>query len=133
MTVWASSSLQGTTLIRFVSLSFCSKPGFFSTLLTSFFISQVAAPAHTLSASMMVMHLIHKYLMMCVFFSDFFDKKKVDPSKAGTLEASPKPEPPPPVQEEKKTSSKSAFMSLFKPKVSTNLSFLNIWKSLNVY
>ncbi|XP_078025918.1 breast carcinoma-amplified sequence 1 isoform X6 [Epinephelus lanceolatus] len=40
---------------------------------------------------------------------------KVDPSKAGTLEAAVKPEPPPPVQEEKKTGSKS-FLSLFKPK-----------------
>ncbi|XP_037627820.1 breast carcinoma-amplified sequence 1 isoform X11 [Sebastes umbrosus] len=42
---------------------------------------------------------------------------KVDPSKASTLEAAAKPEPPPPVQEEKKTASKSAFFSLFKPKV----------------
>ncbi|XP_035863781.1 breast carcinoma-amplified sequence 1 isoform X7 [Sander lucioperca] len=41
---------------------------------------------------------------------------KVDPSKAGTLEAAAKPEPPPPVQEEKKTQ-KSSFFSLFKPKV----------------
>ncbi|XP_078025916.1 breast carcinoma-amplified sequence 1 isoform X4 [Epinephelus lanceolatus] len=41
--------------------------------------------------------------------------QKVDPSKAGTLEAAVKPEPPPPVQEEKKTGSKS-FLSLFKPK-----------------
>ncbi|XP_037627821.1 breast carcinoma-amplified sequence 1 isoform X12 [Sebastes umbrosus] len=41
----------------------------------------------------------------------------VDPSKASTLEAAAKPEPPPPVQEEKKTASKSAFFSLFKPKV----------------
>ena len=45
--------------------------------------------------------------------------KKVDPSKAGTLEAAAKPEPPPPVQEEKKTATKPAFFSLFKPKVST--------------
>ncbi|XP_061591175.1 breast carcinoma-amplified sequence 1 isoform X3 [Cololabis saira] len=43
--------------------------------------------------------------------------QKVDPSKAGTLEATAKPEPPPPVQEEKKLSSKSSFLSLFKPKV----------------
>ncbi|KAM6924359.1 breast carcinoma-amplified sequence 1 [Xenentodon cancila] len=42
---------------------------------------------------------------------------KVDPSKAGTLEATAKPEPPPPVQEEKKASSKSSFFSVFKPKV----------------
>ncbi|XP_071333438.1 breast carcinoma-amplified sequence 1 isoform X8 [Trachinotus anak] len=42
---------------------------------------------------------------------------KVDPSKAGTLEAAAKPEPPPPAQEEKKTASKSSFLSLFKPKV----------------
>ncbi|XP_071333439.1 breast carcinoma-amplified sequence 1 isoform X9 [Trachinotus anak] len=41
---------------------------------------------------------------------------KVDPSKAGTLEAAAKPEPPPPAQEEKKTASKSSFLSLFKPK-----------------
>ncbi|XP_039656288.1 breast carcinoma-amplified sequence 1 isoform X10 [Perca fluviatilis] len=41
---------------------------------------------------------------------------KVDPSKAGTLEAAAKPEPPPPVQEAKKTASKSSFFSLFKPK-----------------
>ncbi|XP_061591178.1 breast carcinoma-amplified sequence 1 isoform X6 [Cololabis saira] len=47
----------------------------------------------------------------------FFRQKKVDPSKAGTLEATAKPEPPPPVQEEKKLSSKSSFLSLFKPKV----------------
>ncbi|XP_068160302.1 breast carcinoma-amplified sequence 1 isoform X4 [Antennarius striatus] len=46
----------------------------------------------------------------------FFRPKKVDPSKTGTLEAAPKPEPPPPVPEEKKTPSKSAFLSLFKPK-----------------
>ncbi|XP_049922138.1 breast carcinoma-amplified sequence 1 isoform X6 [Epinephelus moara] len=43
------------------------------------------------------------------------EDEKVDPSKAGTLEAAAKPEPPPPVQEEKKTGSKS-FLSLFKPK-----------------
>ncbi|XP_049437362.1 breast carcinoma-amplified sequence 1 isoform X10 [Epinephelus fuscoguttatus] len=48
--------------------------------------------------------------------SNLFRPKKVDPSKAGTLEAAAKPEPPPPVQEEKKTGSKS-FLSLFKPKV----------------
>nr|XP_046253611.1 breast carcinoma-amplified sequence 1 isoform X6 [Scatophagus argus] len=48
--------------------------------------------------------------------SKFFRPKKVDPSKASTLEAAPKPEPPPPVQEEKKTASKSSFLSLFKPK-----------------
>ncbi|XP_023248804.1 fibrous sheath CABYR-binding protein-like isoform X6 [Seriola lalandi dorsalis] len=42
---------------------------------------------------------------------------KVDPSKAGTLEAAAKPEPPPPAQEEKKTASKSSFFSFFKPKV----------------
>ncbi|XP_062246931.1 breast carcinoma-amplified sequence 1 isoform X4 [Platichthys flesus] len=43
--------------------------------------------------------------------------EKVDPSKAGTLEAAAKPEPPPPVQEEKKkTGSKSPFLSFFKPK-----------------
>ncbi|XP_034733253.1 breast carcinoma-amplified sequence 1 isoform X6 [Etheostoma cragini] len=41
---------------------------------------------------------------------------KVDPSKAGTLEAAAKPEPPPPVQEAKKSASKSAFLSRFKPK-----------------
>ncbi|PWA31830.1 hypothetical protein CCH79_00006393, partial [Gambusia affinis] len=45
------------------------------------------------------------------------DEEKVDPSKAGTLEAAAKPEPPPPVQEEKKLTSKSSFMFLFKPKV----------------
>ncbi|XP_070825001.1 breast carcinoma-amplified sequence 1 [Chaetodon trifascialis] len=44
------------------------------------------------------------------------EAEKVDPSKTGTLEAAPKPEPAPPVQEEKKTASKSAFLSLFKPK-----------------
>ncbi|XP_069567019.1 breast carcinoma-amplified sequence 1 isoform X9 [Brachyistius frenatus] len=49
--------------------------------------------------------------------SKFFRPKKVDPSKAGTLEAAAKPEPPPPVQEEKKTAPKSSFLSLFKPKV----------------
>ncbi|TMS15903.1 hypothetical protein E3U43_013196 [Larimichthys crocea] len=48
--------------------------------------------------------------------SKFFRSKKVDPSKASTLEATPKPEPPPPVQEEKKAGSKSSFLSLFKPK-----------------
>ncbi|XP_019129480.2 breast carcinoma-amplified sequence 1 isoform X4 [Larimichthys crocea] len=45
------------------------------------------------------------------------EEQKVDPSKASTLEATPKPEPPPPVQEEKKAGSKSSFLSLFKPKV----------------
>ncbi|XP_039656283.1 breast carcinoma-amplified sequence 1 isoform X5 [Perca fluviatilis] len=44
------------------------------------------------------------------------EEQKVDPSKAGTLEAAAKPEPPPPVQEAKKTASKSSFFSLFKPK-----------------
>ncbi|XP_053280942.1 breast carcinoma-amplified sequence 1 isoform X2 [Pleuronectes platessa] len=45
------------------------------------------------------------------------EAEKVDPSKAGTLEAAAKPEPPPPVQEEKKkTGSKSPFLSFFKPK-----------------
>ncbi|XP_034733258.1 breast carcinoma-amplified sequence 1 isoform X11 [Etheostoma cragini] len=48
--------------------------------------------------------------------SKFFSPKKVDPSKAGTLEAAAKPEPPPPVQEAKKSASKSAFLSRFKPK-----------------
>ncbi|XP_059189995.1 breast carcinoma-amplified sequence 1 isoform X4 [Centropristis striata] len=41
---------------------------------------------------------------------------KVDPSKAGTLEAAAKQEPPPPVQEEKKPATKASFLSLFKPK-----------------
>lgn len=59
-------------------------------------------------------------LMICVFSSVLFWQKKVDPSKAGTLEAAAKPEPPPPVQEEKKLTSKSSFMSLFKPKVRTD-------------
>ncbi|XP_015228621.1 PREDICTED: protein ENL-like [Cyprinodon variegatus] len=44
------------------------------------------------------------------------EEEKVDPSKASTLEAAAKPEPPPPVQEEKKQTSKSHFMSFFKPK-----------------
>ncbi|KAK2851876.1 hypothetical protein Q5P01_008152 [Channa striata] len=47
----------------------------------------------------------------------FRSKKKVDPSKAGTLEAAAKPEPQPPVPEEKQTASKTPFLSLFKPKV----------------
>ncbi|XP_034058471.1 breast carcinoma-amplified sequence 1 isoform X10 [Gymnodraco acuticeps] len=42
--------------------------------------------------------------------------QKVDPSKAGTLEAAVKPEPPPPIQEEKKTDSKPSFFSMFKSK-----------------
>lgn len=54
---------------------------------------------------------------VCILLCDF-NKKKVDPSKTGTLEAAAKPEPPPPVQEEKKSASKSSFMSLFKNKVS---------------
>ncbi|XP_030589462.1 breast carcinoma-amplified sequence 1 isoform X8 [Archocentrus centrarchus] len=49
--------------------------------------------------------------------SKLFRQKKVDSSKAGTLEAAAKPEPPPPAQEEKKTASKSSFLSLFKPQV----------------
>ncbi|XP_056897012.1 breast carcinoma-amplified sequence 1 isoform X4 [Takifugu flavidus] len=48
-------------------------------------------------------------------FGKFFRSKKVDPSKTGTLEAAPKPEPPPPAQE-KKPASKSGFMSIFKSK-----------------
>ncbi|XP_040049744.2 breast carcinoma-amplified sequence 1 isoform X4 [Gasterosteus aculeatus] len=48
--------------------------------------------------------------------SKFFRSKKVDSSKAGTLEAAAKPEPPP-VQEAQKTASTSSFFSLFKPKV----------------
>ncbi|XP_041860832.1 breast carcinoma-amplified sequence 1 isoform X6 [Melanotaenia boesemani] len=48
--------------------------------------------------------------------SKFFRPKKVDPSKAGTLEAAAKPEPPP-AQEEKKAASKSSLLSIFKPKV----------------
>ncbi|XP_062421459.1 breast carcinoma-amplified sequence 1 isoform X4 [Pungitius pungitius] len=48
--------------------------------------------------------------------SKLFRSKKVDSSKAGTLEAAAKPEPPPPVQETKKTASTSSFFSLFKPK-----------------
>ncbi|XP_032377179.1 breast carcinoma-amplified sequence 1 isoform X6 [Etheostoma spectabile] len=52
-----------------------------------------------------------------VALSKFFSPKKVDPSKAGTLEAAAKPEPPPPVQEAKKSASKSSFLSRFKPKV----------------
>ncbi|XP_046896362.1 breast carcinoma-amplified sequence 1 isoform X8 [Hypomesus transpacificus] len=48
-------------------------------------------------------------------FSILFRPKKVDPSKASTLEASPKPEPPP-VPEETKTPAKaSTFKSFFKP------------------
>ncbi|KAM9828677.1 breast carcinoma-amplified sequence 1 isoform X6 [Syngnathus typhle] len=50
--------------------------------------------------------------------SKFFHSKKVDPSKAGTLEATAKQEPPPPVQQEKKTPSKSSFFSFFKPNAS---------------
>ncbi|XP_019721852.1 breast carcinoma-amplified sequence 1 isoform X4 [Hippocampus comes] len=48
--------------------------------------------------------------------STFFRSKKVDPSKAGTLEATAKVEPPQPIQEEKKHPSKSSFFSFFKPK-----------------
>ncbi|KAM7411265.1 hypothetical protein PAMA_021314 [Pampus argenteus] len=48
--------------------------------------------------------------------SKFFRPKKVDPSKANTLEAAEKPEPQPPVQEETKTDAKPSFFSLFKPK-----------------
>ncbi|XP_077467655.1 breast carcinoma-amplified sequence 1 isoform X5 [Stigmatopora argus] len=49
--------------------------------------------------------------------SKFF-RPKVDPSKAGTLEATARPEPPPPVHEEKNMPSKSSFLSFFKPKAS---------------
>ncbi|XP_077587108.1 breast carcinoma-amplified sequence 1 isoform X2 [Stigmatopora nigra] len=49
--------------------------------------------------------------------SKFF-RPKVDASKAGTLEATARPEPPPPVHEEKKTPAKSSFLSFFKPKAS---------------
>ncbi|XP_056280041.1 breast carcinoma-amplified sequence 1 isoform X5 [Pseudoliparis swirei] len=48
--------------------------------------------------------------------SKFFRSKKVDFSKAATLEAAAKPEPPPPVEEAKKTAPKSPFFSLFKTK-----------------
>ncbi|XP_026189484.1 breast carcinoma-amplified sequence 1 isoform X4 [Mastacembelus armatus] len=41
--------------------------------------------------------------------SKLFRTKKVDPSKAGTLEAAAKPEQPAPVQEEKKTATKPTF------------------------
>ncbi|XP_019721842.1 breast carcinoma-amplified sequence 1 isoform X3 [Hippocampus comes] len=44
------------------------------------------------------------------------ENEKVDPSKAGTLEATAKVEPPQPIQEEKKHPSKSSFFSFFKPK-----------------
>ncbi|XP_067383456.1 breast carcinoma-amplified sequence 1 isoform X4 [Channa argus] len=44
-------------------------------------------------------------------------EKKVDPSKTRTLEAAAKPELPPPVQEEKQPTSKTPFLSFFKPKV----------------
>ncbi|XP_067383460.1 breast carcinoma-amplified sequence 1 isoform X8 [Channa argus] len=47
----------------------------------------------------------------------FRSKKKVDPSKTRTLEAAAKPELPPPVQEEKQPTSKTPFLSFFKPKV----------------
>ncbi|XP_077368947.1 breast carcinoma-amplified sequence 1 [Festucalex cinctus] len=50
--------------------------------------------------------------------SKFFRSKKVDPSKAGTLEATAKPDPPPPVHEDKKNPSKSSFLTFFKPKAS---------------
>ncbi|XP_042348586.1 breast carcinoma-amplified sequence 1 isoform X4 [Plectropomus leopardus] len=43
------------------------------------------------------------------------EEQKVDPSKAGTLEAAAKPELPPPAEEEKKPTSKS-LLSFFKPK-----------------
>ncbi|XP_057712312.1 breast carcinoma-amplified sequence 1 isoform X6 [Corythoichthys intestinalis] len=49
--------------------------------------------------------------------SKFF-RPKVNPAKAGTLEATARPEPPPPVHEEKKTPSKSSFLSFLKPKAS---------------
>ncbi|XP_057712302.1 breast carcinoma-amplified sequence 1 isoform X5 [Corythoichthys intestinalis] len=45
-------------------------------------------------------------------------EKQVNPAKAGTLEATARPEPPPPVHEEKKTPSKSSFLSFLKPKAS---------------
>ncbi|XP_063735483.1 breast carcinoma-amplified sequence 1 isoform X21 [Eleginops maclovinus] len=43
-------------------------------------------------------------------------RPKVDPSKAGTLEAAAKPELPPPVQEEKKTDSKPSSFPCLSPK-----------------
>ncbi|XP_067383461.1 breast carcinoma-amplified sequence 1 isoform X9 [Channa argus] len=49
--------------------------------------------------------------------SKLFRSKKVDPSKTRTLEAAAKPELPPPVQEEKQPTSKTPFLSFFKPKV----------------
>ncbi|XP_057712276.1 breast carcinoma-amplified sequence 1 isoform X2 [Corythoichthys intestinalis] len=45
-------------------------------------------------------------------------ENEVNPAKAGTLEATARPEPPPPVHEEKKTPSKSSFLSFLKPKAS---------------
>ncbi|XP_067383463.1 breast carcinoma-amplified sequence 1 isoform X11 [Channa argus] len=48
--------------------------------------------------------------------SKLFRSKKVDPSKTRTLEAAAKPELPPPVQEEKQPTSKTPFLSFFKPK-----------------
>ncbi|XP_028309178.1 breast carcinoma-amplified sequence 1 isoform X11 [Gouania willdenowi] len=48
--------------------------------------------------------------------SKFF-RPKVDPPKAGTVEAATKPEPPAAGQEEKKTGSKLGFKSLFKSKL----------------
>ncbi|XP_054649321.1 breast carcinoma-amplified sequence 1 isoform X12 [Dunckerocampus dactyliophorus] len=46
----------------------------------------------------------------------FFRTKKVDPSKAATLEATAKPEATAPVHQEKKTPPKSSIFSFFKPK-----------------
>ncbi|XP_061758657.1 breast carcinoma-amplified sequence 1 isoform X11 [Nerophis ophidion] len=48
--------------------------------------------------------------------SKFFRTKKVDPSKAGTLEAAAKPEAAAPVQRDKKSAAKSSFFSFFKAK-----------------
>ncbi|XP_061907828.1 breast carcinoma-amplified sequence 1 isoform X3 [Entelurus aequoreus] len=48
--------------------------------------------------------------------SKFFRTKKADPSKAGTLEATAKPEAAAPVHQDKKSAAKSSFFSFFKAK-----------------
>lgn len=92
----------------------------FSDWNSSSLLSQVAAPALTLSDTLTTAPLGLCTSLDSCFSSVLFWQKKVDPSKAGTLEAAAKPEPPPPVLEEKKLTSKSSFMFLFKPKVRTD-------------
>ncbi|XP_077467640.1 breast carcinoma-amplified sequence 1 isoform X3 [Stigmatopora argus] len=85
-------------------------------VLSKFFRPKTNKETELQAAEVEVISIVEKQMMVAASQPEV--ENEVDPSKAGTLEATARPEPPPPVHEEKNMPSKSSFLSFFKPKAS---------------